>query len=102
MPLTGPQNLVEIFTDGLVLDVSEDEGASGDLEIGRALGGHALGFVLDGDTICAAVVNRLQKGLERRPIRVLRLLVNGRLAKRKEIAVKDILIGRHCALEDQG
>jgi hypothetical protein len=76
--------------------------ASGYLEIGRALGGHALGFVPDRGTVCAAVGNRLQKGLERRPVRVLRLLVNGRLAKRKELAVKDILIGRHCVLEDQG
>jgi hypothetical protein len=49
MHLTGPRNLVEIFTDGLVFGVSEDEGAFGYLEIGRALGGHALGFVLDGD-----------------------------------------------------
>jgi hypothetical protein len=49
--------------------------------------------------VCAAVGNRLQKGLERRPIHVLRLLVNGRLAKRKEIAIKDILIGRHGVLE---
>jgi len=63
LDLLGFQDLVEILADGLVLDVSENEAALGDLEIGCALVRHALGFVLDADPACASVRNRLQERL---------------------------------------
>jgi hypothetical protein len=85
--LVGFQHLVEIFADGLVLDIAENQSAFCDLEIGSALVGHAL------DPAGAVVRHRLQERLKRRTVRVLRLLINGRFAKRKQIAVKDDLFG---------
>jgi hypothetical protein len=46
--LIGFQNFVEIFSDGLVLDVAEDQPGLGYLEIGRTLVDDALWFMLDG------------------------------------------------------
>ena len=88
LDLIGLQNLVEILADRLVLDVTENEAALGDLEIGRALVGHALRLVLN--TNCPVIRNRLQERLKRRTIGVLGLLVDGRLAEREEIAIKNI------------
>ena len=45
--LIGFQDLVEMFADCLVLDVTENEAAAGDLEIRGALVCHALWFVLN-------------------------------------------------------
>jgi hypothetical protein len=58
--LIGFQNSVEILADGLILDVSENEAALGDLEIGCTLSQHAFRFVVDTDPVCATNVrNRL-------------------------------------------
>jgi hypothetical protein len=45
--LSGFQNSVEIFPDGLVLDVAEDQPGLAYLEIRRSLVGDALWFMLD-------------------------------------------------------
>jgi len=57
--LIGFQNPVEILADGLILDVSENEAALSDLEIGCALSGHALWFVVDADSASANIRNCL-------------------------------------------
>jgi hypothetical protein len=96
--LIGFQNPVEILADRLILDVSENEAALGDLEIGCALSDHALWFVVDADSTCADVRNRLQEGLEHRPICVLGLFLNRCLKKIKEIEIQDILNGHYQVL----
>ena len=57
--LIGFQNVVEIFADTLVLDVSEDETGLGDLEIRGALIDYPLWFMLDSDGVWGRVGERL-------------------------------------------
>lgn len=91
------QNRIEIFADCLVLDISENAAALGDLEIGCALSGDALWLMLDDDTVGRRIRHRFQQGLQRRAVGVLRLLVEGRLAEIEQVAFKNIA-GRHLAL----
>ena len=86
--MIGFQNLVEIFVDGLVLDVAEDQPGPAYLEIRGPLVGDALWFMLDR---CDAG-ECLQQSLQRRSVRMLRFRVDCGLAESQQVAVKDICI----------
>ena len=56
--LIGFQHLVQMFSDCLVLDVTENEATACYLEIWRALIGYALGLVLNVDVPASASCSR--------------------------------------------
>jgi len=90
------ENLIEIFTDCLVLNVAENKRALGDLKIRSPLFGNSLGLVLNRDPAVALACNRLLQGLERCAIRMLGFLINRSFPERQQIAIEDILVGCHC------
>jgi hypothetical protein len=99
--LIGLQHLVEMLSDRLVLDIAENEAAARDLEIWRALVGHALGFVLNGGPVTALIGKGLQERLQCGTICVFGFFVDLGSAQRKEIAFEDVLFG-HRAFPTRG
>ncbi|MDQ6868482.1 MAG: hypothetical protein M3178_08780 [Pseudomonadota bacterium] len=73
--LIGFQNLVEVFANGLVLDVAKDHRRLLDFEIRRAEVAYFFRLVDDANTGIGLMSRRIQESFERAPVRMLGFVV---------------------------